>query len=536
MIRAFSFLQRHPKSGILYFRKRIPERYRLAFNGRNEIKKSLRTCDKKIAMPRAMVLYAELQNTFNVIDGATSMSKKKDSPRLYSSQWIKENAPWGKIGNNDSTIEDESESNDELLEDIMQAVKRKRVARQAAEHDDLDSDFIEKIVVPITGTDGVTRDMVIEDPGKDIVKETEAAARLLGMLPHVDVDDRRSSSSVKSTQSVDIEDSLKLAEAIDKFCAERKRSGEWSTGSGTDRAYESSLAWLLQYFGNVEIATITKPKVRTFCEKLQQFPPNPTKGQFEGKRFNQILKEDYEKVISVPTYNNTYISRYSALFNWAVDKGYCAINPFARMKLRNKGKSIDSKKPFTMDELKQIFDPGGFNTQMLNDWQFWNPLLALYSGARQQEIAQFRACDNVENEGILCMHFRPYKDDNPANGRLKNEHSERVVPAHTRLLDLGFRAYLDKVQNAGSDKLFPELFASKTIKAGDKVSRWFNRTHFQNCRLLDVKAERKISYHSFCHNFTDRFKKAMKPEAVAVRSRDVRLKISPMAHMGASGA
>ncbi len=82
MIRAISFLQRDPKTGILYFRRRIPERHRQAFHGRSEYKRSLRTCEKAVAAPRAMMLYAELQEQFNELDGVFGMG---------------DNNVWGKV-------------------------------------------------------------------------------------------------------------------------------------------------------------------------------------------------------------------------------------------------------------------------------------------------------------------------------------------------------------------------------------------------------------------------------------------------------
>lgn len=81
MIRVSSFLQRHPESGLLYFRLSIPPRYRAAI-GRTEIKRSLGTHDKRLALPAAMRLYCEVQQLFNQLDTGATMPttrRKKDS-------------------------------------------------------------------------------------------------------------------------------------------------------------------------------------------------------------------------------------------------------------------------------------------------------------------------------------------------------------------------------------------------------------------------------------------------------------------------
>ena len=76
MIRAFSFLQRDPQSGILSFRLRVPG-YLQKQIGRTEIKRSLRTADKRLAIPVAMRLYVEVQELFHQIENGEPMQKPK---------------------------------------------------------------------------------------------------------------------------------------------------------------------------------------------------------------------------------------------------------------------------------------------------------------------------------------------------------------------------------------------------------------------------------------------------------------------------
>ena len=76
MIKAFSFLRRDPSSGILSFRLRIPEHLQSIF-GKTEIKRSLRTADKRLAMPVAMRLYFELQDYFKRLENGEPMQKPK---------------------------------------------------------------------------------------------------------------------------------------------------------------------------------------------------------------------------------------------------------------------------------------------------------------------------------------------------------------------------------------------------------------------------------------------------------------------------
>lgn len=73
-MRAFPFLFRHPASGLLYFRLSVPERYRAAI-GRVEFKRSLKTYDKRAAVPVAMRLYAEVMQLFSELDQGETMKR-----------------------------------------------------------------------------------------------------------------------------------------------------------------------------------------------------------------------------------------------------------------------------------------------------------------------------------------------------------------------------------------------------------------------------------------------------------------------------
>ena len=88
MIRVSSFLQRHPESGLLYFRLSIPPRYRAAI-GRTEIKRSLGTHDKRLALPAAMQLYCEVQQLFNQLDTGATMPTKRRKKDTSSSTMSK---------------------------------------------------------------------------------------------------------------------------------------------------------------------------------------------------------------------------------------------------------------------------------------------------------------------------------------------------------------------------------------------------------------------------------------------------------------
>jgi hypothetical protein len=71
MVRVFSCLQRNTSSGILYFRCATPKSFKLHFGNKGEVKRSLGTHGKQVAILKAAQLSAVLQSRFNEIEEAS---------------------------------------------------------------------------------------------------------------------------------------------------------------------------------------------------------------------------------------------------------------------------------------------------------------------------------------------------------------------------------------------------------------------------------------------------------------------------------
>nr|WP_286944683.1 site-specific integrase [Pseudomonas sp. UBA6718] len=89
---------------------------------------------------------------------------------------------------------------------------------------------------------------------------------------------------------------------------------------------------------------------------------------------------------------------------------------------------------------------------------FWLPLVAYFTGARTNEIAQLDTADIREIDGHPCFDFCP--DDPKAfeAKRVKTEEA-RQVPIHPRLIELGFLDYVDSQLQAKQKKLFGDGLA-----------------------------------------------------------------------------
>ena len=195
-----------------------------------------------------------------------------------------------------------------------------------------------------------------------------------------------------------------------------------------------------------------------------------------------------------------------ALFGPAIEEAKYGIttNPFSRLKVAKKtGKKKGGRRPrraLRNDELQAIFDSpvyregkrplGGDGEAM-----FWIPLIATFTGARLEEIAQLRVCDIERVNGVWTLHF---VDDGDL--QLKTASSYRSVPIHSELLRCGLLQYLRAIKRAGHARLFPLMEKGNNGKFSDNFSKAFNRYLDHVVGIADPC----VCFHSFRWTFKQR--------------------------------
>lgn len=180
-------------------------------------------------------------------------------------------------------------------------------------------------------------------------------------------------------------------------------------------------------------------------------------------------------------------------------------NPFAGLTELTKARAeevAENYEPFTGDELRKIFEPNAYAKFNSKPHFFWVPLLALFSGARIEELSQLDIDDIVVKDGIPCIDIND-RDDK----ELKNKASIRIVPIHSRLIELGFLQYVADMRPLGQKKLFPYL--TKTVNGYSKTGS----AHFgKYLKHLALKTPLKV-FHSFRHTYNNEMKQMHVPES-----------------------
>lgn len=153
-----------------------------------------------------------------------------------------------------------------------------------------------------------------------------------------------------------------------------------------------------------------------------------------------------------------------------------------------KSEEIDSYKPFSNDDLIRMFPPG-FLDEAKRPSDFWAPLLALYTGARLNELCQLDIKDIENDTDIWAIRFI---DDAP-DKYLKSPAARRLIPVHPTLIELGFLDYVNDVKQLhGGRKLFPDLtYSSKHGYSATPSERW--GLYLDKLGITDAKK----TFHSF---------------------------------------
>lgn len=196
------------------------------------------------------------------------------------------------------------------------------------------------------------------------------------------------------------------------------------------------------------------------------------------------------------------------LFNVGVEYQLLPANPAVRVRTaRSPGKA---RLPFSADDLARIFHSplyAGHPPPRAGGRQaaYWLPLLALFTGARVEELAQLLVAD-VRHAAGLGYYLNI--SDEAEHAKLKNAASRRRVPVHPVLVACGFIDYAGEI-GAGR-LLFPHLRPNPRGKLGGYFSNFFSR-YLRRC--VRIASKRKV-FHSFRHTFKDVCRKVGIEEAV----------------------
>ncbi|TVM17091.1 hypothetical protein DPQ33_09835 [Oceanidesulfovibrio indonesiensis] len=297
-----------------------------------------------------------------------------------------------------------------------------------------------------------------------------------------------------------------LHEAVEKYI-EDKNPG-WSPKSRIDMP--PKLRQFVKIVGyDLPFTQLDRDAMRKYRDMMENLPARyEQKKIYRDKSFEEILAMDIpdEEKLAAKSLENRFIIIRSFL-NWCEDEGYIekvrGLNKVLKVSKATQGRSTGKRAPFTEDDLRNLFAPEAYAEETRKSpARFWMPLLALYTGARIEELAQLHLSDIKSIDGVLVI------DINALDGKqLKTAAAVRRVPIHPFLGKLGFLDYVATMNKRGEQRLFPDLsLVEKTGKYSAAISQWFTRYRREQGVQDQDEEGRSRTFHSFRHTFITRSK------------------------------
>jgi integrase len=233
-----------------------------------------------------------------------------------------------------------------------------------------------------------------------------------------------------------------------------------------------------------------------------------------AERANEVKRQtilDYKDRLLAdgqsPANVNIKLGMIGVVFNYAKDNDLgLESNPASRIRVTEKRRPKEKRREFDEAALKAIFSSPVYVRGLRpkgggGDACYWLPILALFTGARIEELAQLRPEDVYEetyrdSSGQQHAAWVVRVTHSAAEGQeLKTAASERRIPLHAELLRLGF---IDRAKvAAGKRRVFFDLVPDVYGVESGNFSKWFGRYLRSACKVADDR----MVFHSFRHTF-----------------------------------
>ena len=311
-----------------------------------------------------------------------------------------------------------------------------------------------------------------------------------------------------------------------------RHAGIWKPDQMRRRKDQCDL--LLGLLGDIRLGAVDRSKMRELAAEIARIPDERHNVRRKYECPNASFKEliDLADRHHLPRLTAQAQARlldgFSEIFAWAVRETLMDQNPAKALGgevLKRAGgprvKAHEQREAFSDAELAQIFSATWFQEGVgrrtrkglfhaYRPHYYWLPLLALFAGGRLNELAQLYLSDvRVDTSGIAYIDFnldgegKLDLDGSESSAftdkSLKTVNSQRAIPIHHFLVQLGFLDYVDALRSAGHKRLFPELRFDSNKGYGKAAGSWFNERYLGN--TLNIPRDGRRSFHSFRHNY-----------------------------------
>lgn len=291
----------------------------------------------------------------------------------------------------------------------------------------------------------------------------------------------------------------------------------WGEDNAQHMTKEANL--FIELMGDLELEQIEKETVLEYGRRLRKLPRDiyQSRRKYKVTSIKDLMRLALRENLALKNESTAkrHVSKLGEVLNYGVTSGILPFNYAADYKRGNQHgvarRAQDEREVFNDSELQDIFSVDWFLAGAGKEvgkggwikwrpYHYWLPLLGLLTGARLNELSQLDLDDIQQTEqGKWYFDFNIDEPDKleVRDKSLKTSNSVRVVPMHTRLIDLGLLEYVSKLRELGHRKLFPELTRDRLRGYSKQSGKWFN-SQFLSVQLGIARTGKK-TFHSFRH-------------------------------------
>lgn len=454
-----SYLTRN-RHGTFYFRIVIPRPLRALLHGQREVRRTLKTDSERLARKRARQYVARYEAIFDKVVNMVERDELGLTEADYKE--LMELLPNTKPTPDFSSPQDENQSAEPILsEKAIEARQRRRE--------------VERL---LTGAYGRPIPAELEQTAQQLLElaHTYQTTELRAVLPKLR-DELALRNLAPTTTSV------APAASIDPAMSSWTLYQVWQHQLERDRADTSARGGQAKHGGTLEERE-RRARVMTVLTKHQpvcQLKKSDWQAAYDAARkmkagakasidpptpLSEFLTDDPEQMtgherVSALIGSMKQIQEHARFLDLTtIRPDDLLIKPVQKRVTKRSHDGV----PFSSADVEAIFSGYIYQGALPSDrtkaypFWFWLPLVAYFTGARTNEIAQLDTADIRTIDGHPCFDFCP--DDPKAfeAKRVKTEEA-RQVPIHPRLIELGFLDYVESQKKDRQKKLFGDGLA-----------------------------------------------------------------------------
>lgn len=325
--------------------------------------------------------------------------------------------------------------------------------------------------------------------------------------------------SVVATTSTEMKPSAPLvSELIEPFLADREKRGVSVQDTRKDG---TSLRFFCEVCKDRPVNAYNRGDVTRFLNTLRQVPNTyGLSPKDKGRPISEIIAEAKDKDIERLSEKTVkrHLTALSQFLRFAVDHGHLSHAQRTELveghRFQEQRKAKEQRDGWTSEELKILFSSPVWTgchpryrtkvgSEIPRDAKFWLPILAVYHGARLEELADLYRRDVWCDDGTWAFRITESEDNGEAGARtLKTQASDRILPLHPELLRLGFLDYVQRTAPEADDPLFPDLKPQgPDKKRGPGITKWFAKYR----KAVAIFRE-GVAMHAFRHTANTRLR------------------------------